>query len=168
MTRSAEKVFPTADHNHGLCQTRALDQARERFETKGLRWTELRQRVFEEIASSHRAVGAYDVLDLLARKGPRLAPISVYRAIDALLEAGVVHRLESKNAYFACHSAHATGGDQLVVICEQCARVAEIAGDRIFAAISASAGAVGFEIRRTMVEVTGRCADCIASGPSGQ
>ena len=58
--------------------------------------------MFEEIAATHASIGAYDILAKLAEKGTRLAPISVYRAIDALLEAGVIHRLESKNAFFAC------------------------------------------------------------------
>ena len=84
----------------------SVDQATAIFAEKNLRFTDLRRKVFEEIASTQASVGAYEVLDRLAKKGTRLAPISIYRALDALLEAGVVHRLESKNAYFACRQLH--------------------------------------------------------------
>ena len=84
----------------------SVDRASAIFAERNIRFTDLRRKVFEEIASTQASVGAYEVLDRLAKKGTRLAPISVYRALDALLEAGVVHRLESKNAYFACGRLH--------------------------------------------------------------
>jgi Fur family zinc uptake transcriptional regulator len=128
--------------------------------SKGLKLTELRRRVFEEIAASHEALGAYEILDRLAAKGPRLAPISVYRAIDALLAAGVVHRLESRNAFFACHAAHAPERDQLILVCERCGRVAEIEGETVFAAIGEAVERAAFAPRRTVAEVSGECSDC--------
>lgn len=154
------KIFPKPEHNHEVCATRALDLARSRFDEKGLRLTPLRQRVFEEIASSHRAIGAYEVLERLADKGPRLAPISVYRSIDALLEAGVVHRLESRNAYFACHAGHTEGRHLLIMMCERCGRVAESADDKVFAAIDQAVKRVAFKVRQTVAEIAGLCADC--------
>lgn len=154
------KVFPKPEHNHGLCESAALDVARQRFGARGQRLTPLRERVFTEIASSHRAIGAYDVLDRLASKGPRLAPISVYRAIDALLEAGVVHRLESRNAYFACHAGHAPGRNQLIVMCERCGLVVEISDEAVFSAIDRALETLSFEPARTVAEIIGICADC--------
>ena len=156
--------FPTPGHNHSPCLKRALDRAQQAFETKGLRLTDLRRRVFEEIAGSHHAVGAYDILDRLSKQGgSRLAPISVYRAIDALLSAGVIHRLESKNAFFACHSTHMSERDQLILACEQCGRVAEVTAEPVFEAIVRAAGDARFTPVRTVAEVTGRCADCQAA-----
>ncbi len=107
-----------------------MERARAAFSDKGLKLTPLRQSVFQEIAASHKAIGAYDVLDRLAAKGERLAPISVYRAIDALVAAGIVHRFESRNAFFACHAGHDMR--QLVLACETCGRVAEVDGDKVF------------------------------------
>ncbi len=162
MKRAA--AFPVPEHNHSPCLSRALDRAQQAFEAKGLRLTDLRRRVFEEIAGSHHAVGAYDILEQLGKQGgSRLAPISVYRAIDALLSAGVIHRLESKNAFFACHSAHADEGDQLILACEQCGRVAEVAAQPVFDAIAGAAREARFMPARTVTEVTGRCADCQAA-----
>ena len=101
-----------------------MERARQAFQNKGLKLTPLRQSVFREIAASHKAIGAYEVLDRLAVRGERLAPISVYRAIEALVAAGIVHRFESRNAFFACHAGHEMR--QLVLACEACGRVAEV------------------------------------------
>lgn len=140
----------------------SVDRAGVIFGEKNLRFTELRRKVFEEIASTTASVGAYEVLDRLAKKGTRLAPISVYRALDALLEAGVVHRLESKNAYFACRRLHQprTGRRPMFLSCEVCRAVTETDGEEIFSSIDAAARGAKFEPRVRFVEVTGTCPDC--------
>jgi Fur family zinc uptake transcriptional regulator len=153
-------AFPVPKHNHGRCQSVALRRAQRLFDAKGLKLTELRRRVLEEISASHEALGAYEILDRLASKGRRLAPISVYRAIDALLAAGAVHRLESRNAFFACHAAHAPDRNQLILACERCGRVAEIEGEPVFGAIAHAVERAAFTPRRTVAEVSGECADC--------
>ena len=68
-------LFPAPEHNHGGCLDAAVHRAELAFETKGLKLTRLRRKILEEIAASHHAVGAYDILDSLARKGDRLALI---------------------------------------------------------------------------------------------
>jgi Fur family transcriptional regulator, zinc uptake regulator len=147
-------------HDHGPCANDALDRAERAFEDKGMKLTPLRRLVFEEIAASHDAVGAYDVLDRLARKtGDRMAPVSVYRAIDALLEAGVVHRLESRNAFFACHTPHA-GRRHIALVCDGCGTVSEIDGTPVHAAVEVAAKRAGFAIHTSVVEVAGHCKPC--------
>lgn len=153
-------AFPEPDHNHGSCQMALLDRASHLFQAKGLKMTDLRRRVLEEIASSHEALGAYDILERLAVKGPRLAPISVYRAIDALHEIGLVHRLESRNAFFACHATHAPERDQVILACAGCGRVAEITDDEVFSALRALLEKADFAPRRTVAEISGLCATC--------
>ena len=159
-----EDAFPDPRHDHHPCVAEALARARAAFEAKGLRLTGLRQTVLEEIAGSHHAVGAYELLERLATKGRRLAPISVYRAIDALREAGVVHRLESRNAFFACHGAHAAGGTLVVLACEGCGTVAEVDGGAVAEAIADAARPTGFHPRAAVVEVLGLCGHCPATG----
>jgi Fur family zinc uptake transcriptional regulator len=155
-------------HDHAHCLQDALSRAEQAFSEKGIKLTELRRLVFEEIAGSHDAVRAYDVLDRLSRKtGNRMAPISVYRALDALLEAGVVHRLESRNAFFACHVAHndvAHGEHRqhIALICEGCGTVCEVDGTAVFASIDRATKAAAFSARTSVVEVTGACQPCRA------
>lgn len=157
---TAGASFPAPEHDHQTCYGSAVARAEQAFEAHGLRLTELRRKVFAEIAGSHHALGAYDVLEMLARKGDRLAPISVYRAIEALLGAGVIHRLESRNAFFACHDAHASGEARLVLACEACSRVAEVDGAGVLREIGIAIEAAAFQPRRMVVEVSGLCRDC--------
>src|SRR5215813_13989336 len=138
----ANKAFPAPEHDHDLCLEEAMERAREAFQVKGLKLTPLRQSVLREIAASHKAIGAYEVLDRLATRGERLAPISVYRAIDALVSAGIVHRFESRNAFFACHAGHEQR--QLILACERCGSVDEVDGATVFAAIDGVAQGVAF------------------------
>jgi Fur family zinc uptake transcriptional regulator len=121
--------------------------------------TDLRRSVFGEIAASHKAIGAYEVQARLAARGERLAPISVYRAIDALVAVGIVHRFESRNAFFACHRGHAARR-QLVLACESCRSVAELDADGVFQAIASAAGQASFTAKEAVVEVWGLCANC--------
>jgi len=155
----ANKAFPAPEHDHDLCLEEAMERAREAFQMKGLKLTPLRQSVLREIAASHKAIGAYEVLDRLARRGERLAPISVYRAIEALVAAGIVHRFESRNAFFVCHAGHQMR--QLVLACEACGRVAEADADAVFAAIDSCTGRAGFAPKGAVVEVRGLCASCV-------
>lgn len=125
-----------------------------------MKLTPLRSSVLEEVAASHGAVGAYDLLDRLARRGQRLAPISIYRALDALVGAGVVHRLESRNAYYACHAAHTPSRPCLVLVCRGCGTVAETPARPVWDAIGASAEAVSFSVEGSLIEVDGICGPC--------
>ena len=157
---SVTNLFPTPGHNHVGCLDAAVHRAERAFEAKGLKLTRLRRKILEEIAASHHAVGAYDILDSLARKGDRLAPISVYRAIDSLLAAGVVHRLESRNAFFACHGSHSEASRQVILACETCGLVAEVDGEAIFKTLAGAAETAQFKPRRQVVEITGLCRHC--------
>jgi Fur family zinc uptake transcriptional regulator len=158
----ASNAFPAPEHDHDRCLEEAMERARKAFEDKGLKLTPLRQAVFKEIAASHKAMGAYDVLDKFAARSERLAPISVYRAIEALVTAGIVHRFESRNAFFACHAGH--GMRQLVLACEACGRVAEVDGDKVFGAIDRAAGSADFSAKGAVVEAWGLCASCAGKG----
>src|SRR5262245_34550754 len=161
-TTLPSKAFPAPGHDHEVCLDRAMERARAAFAAKGLRLTPLREQVFQAIAEvPHRAIGAYEVLDRLAVQGERLAPISVYRAIDALVAAGIVHRFESRNAFFACHAGHEQR--QLVLACERCGAVAEVDGAKVFSAIDKTAESAQFvasAAKGAVVEVWGQCGNC--------
>jgi Fur family zinc uptake transcriptional regulator len=160
-----ERAFPPPQHDHDDCRRDLLQRAEEVFASRRLRLTGLRRRVLEEIAASHHALGAYDILARLAGDGnPRLAPISIYRALEALMDVGLVHRLESRNAYFACSGGHEERRRRLVLACQQCGRVAEVEAEQVFAAIDATSRAASFVRGSSLVEVSGTCDHCAELG----
>lgn len=162
MTEGAAKhAIPTPGPQSDRRLAKAVERASQAFTEKNLRFTKLRQDVFQEIAATYTSIGAYDILARLAEKGTRLAPISIYRAIDALLEAGVIHRLESKNAYFACRRLdHATGRRPIFLSCEKCNAVQEVDSEGIFDTIDRVSREANFQPRVKFVEVSGLCRHC--------
>ena len=90
-------------HDHSRCVSHALAEAEAICARQGLRLTALRKRVLELVWASHKPLGAYDILGVLSDEdGRRAAPPTVYRALDFLLENGLVHRIASLNAFVGC------------------------------------------------------------------
>ena len=159
--------FPNPDQQTAKKVAQTVERAAKVFADRNLRFTKLRQQVFEEIAATHASIGAYEILARLGEKGTRVAPISIYRAIDALLDAGVIHRLESKNAFFACRRTdHTSKGKRPIFLsCEKCGAVGEVDGQHIFDLIGEAAKSAKFTPRVKFVEVQGLCPRC-ANGES--
>jgi Fur family zinc uptake transcriptional regulator len=95
----------------------------------------------------------------MAHQGPRPAPITVYRALDFLEAHGLVHKIESRNAFVACSHAH-DGQPAALLICEDCGQVAELDAPDVFATLRTAAAGQGFTERRTVIEMNGRCQAC--------
>lgn len=132
-------------------------------EQKGLRLTALRRRVLELVWQSHRPLGAYDILGVLSEQdGRKAAPPTVYRALDFLLDNGLVHRIASLNAFIGCiHPEHSHQGQFL--ICRTCHVAVELENPGISAAIDQGAAGIGFSVETQTVEVVGLCASCKAA-----
>jgi Fur family transcriptional regulator, zinc uptake regulator len=152
--------FPKRDHDHGVCLADALSRAKARCLDLGIKWTGLREQVFRHVATSHKPVSAYDLIDSLAREGKRLAPVSVYRILDVLQGAGLVHRLESRNAFFACMMDHPSAPQTITFVCEDCERVTEVDAPDAIRAINRTTEASHFHARNAIVEVNGVCPEC--------
>ena len=147
-------------HDHSRCVASALAEAESLCAKQGTRLTTLRRRVLELVWASHKPLGAYDILAVLSEEdGRRAAPPTVYRALDFLLENGLVHRIASLNAFVGCsHPAHAHQSQFL--ICRSCSAAVELEQTAISDAIVRGAKGVGFAVESQTVEVVGLCAGC--------
>lgn len=150
---------PLLDHDHERCVAEALDAAIDLCERRGNRLTPVRRRVLELVWRSHEPVGAYALLELLRDDGWSAAPPTVYRALDFLLENGLIHRIESRNAFVGCSDPRRPHESQHL-ICRQCGAVTELAADAVIGAVRSSAAAIGFTVERQTVEVSGICRAC--------
>ncbi|KPF88060.1 Fur family transcriptional regulator [alpha proteobacterium AAP38] len=146
-------------HDHGSCVKDALARADALCTERGVRLTSQRARVLELVWSSHKPRGAYAILEDLSADGKRVAPLTVYRALDFLLEQGLIHRIESQNAFVGCPDPGTAHTGQFLV-CSCCGNATELTDRGIAAAIADSAAAQGFTVQRQTVEVTGICPDC--------
>jgi Fur family zinc uptake transcriptional regulator len=141
----------------------ALSEADTLCAQKGLRLTALRRRVLELVWQSHKPLGAYDILAVLSEEdGRRAAPPTVYRALDFLLENGLVHRIASLNAFTGCnHPTHVHQGQFL--ICRECHAAIELQSPTISEAVTTAAAGVGFAVEGQTVEIIGVCSGCKAA-----
>src|SRR3979490_2344837 len=149
-----KETFPAPDHDHGRCSSDALDHAERVLKLRAQKFTPIRRQVLQALLSSHRPLGAYEVIDELAKSMPRPAPITVSRALDFLMDNGLVHRIESRNASRAF--AHDPGEAAMVafLICERCGSVGEIPAVPVAQSLNAAARASGFAPKMSGVAIT--------------
>src|ERR1700749_3849153 len=140
----AKPTFPAPDHDHGRCAAEALTHAEAVCAKRAQKFTPIRRQVLQALLSSHRPLGAYEVIDELAKSMPRPAPITVYRALDFLMENGLVHRIESRNAFLACAHNHDETTMVAFLICEMCGSVGEIPATPLAQSFNEAARGTGF------------------------
>ena len=159
-------LFPAHDHDHDTCTQSLIAHVEKACAQRGLRLTPLRREVLFEVAASHKAIGAYQILENFAERGKHLAPISVYRCLEFLQKAGFIHHLPSKNSYFACQRSftktdEGCGVDPLVfLICSSCGVIGEVDGQGMENLVTDYATARGFQKTQSQLEINGLCPRC--------
>ncbi len=149
-------------HDHQHCIREALTSAERVCAERGARLTPLRKRVLELIWDSHEAIKAYELLESLGALGESTKPPTVYRALEFLLEQGLIHRIESENAYVGCRHPEEAHDYQLL-ICDGCRHVEEVEVPGVGAALKDQASQLGFRVHQKTVEIHGLCAQCVAN-----
>ncbi|MEP3524984.1 MAG: Fur family transcriptional regulator [Hyphomicrobiales bacterium] len=116
--------------------------------------------VMGALAKSEEPLSAYTILDQLRDRGFR-APLQVYRALDKLVEFGMVHRLESLNAFVACSHPDCDGQETLAfMICDTCGQVDEITDRPLTKRLAHLASETHFTLLKTTIELRGLCKTC--------
>ncbi|MDB5523178.1 MAG: zur [Rhizobium sp.] len=119
--------------------------------------------VLHTLNAANGSLSAYDILDKLRAEGLR-APLQVYRALDKLVEFGLIHRLESLNAFISCadpqdHEAHAHGVTAFA-ICDSCGQVTEFHDHAIEHRLQQWQASRSFKPEKTTIEIRGACSNC--------
>lgn len=162
----------------------ALDRAAAACARRGAQLTELRRQVLRLILVADQPVGAYALLDRLRADRPGAAPPTVYRALDFLLDQGLIHKVERLNAFVGCaaeaghdHAGHGHGAEldeegvgagphghhpHQFLICRVCGLTREISDLGVASAVAEAAARAGFRAIHATVEVEGLCARCAA------
>lgn len=119
--------------------------------------------VMGALSQSDSPLSAYTILDHLRDDGFR-APLQVYRALDKLVEFGLVHRLESLNAFVACRHPGCDAHQTIAfMICETCGQVNEISDTSLAERLQQLASKAGFALKKSTVELRGICGNCQAA-----
>ena len=171
------------DHLHDVQQSTAQDiaqrlaSAKEDCRQRGVRFTLLRQQIYQLVLAANQPVGAYDLItqlqqirlletaaegaiDVSKKQQPKnVAPPTVYRSLEFLLSEGLIHQLTSINAYVPCCHPRAEH-TAAFLICEHCQRVQECSSLPVQEMMSFAEQDVGFKVARSVIELSGRCQAC--------
>lgn len=142
-----------------------LDRAESLCHERGIRLTGLRRHVLGLVLGNKRPTGAYDLLEQLRPHHKGAAPPTIYRALDFLLEQGLVHKVESLSAFVGC--VHGLDADHAhdphtaqFLICKRCGGVTEMDDHDITQSLSRAAAKTGFVVSGAVIEVDGICGEC--------
>lgn len=122
--------------------------------------TRNQRHVLDLLLQEKKALSAYTILDRLRTYGFR-APLQVYRALEKLVELGLVHRLESMNAFIAC--SHPQCEDRSLIafaICKKCGNVIEFNDEAMANNVKKRMKTIDFRPQGTTLEIRGICAVC--------
>jgi len=136
-----------------------LDVAENLCAQRGKRLTPIRRKVLELLLRHGRSVKAYELLEAMRAVHAGAAPPTVYRALDFLLDEGLIHRLDAVNAWTACHDAGGTPHD-LLVVCTGCGAVAEISDPAMSRQLAERVARTGYALNSHETEIRALCPAC--------
>lgn len=180
MTIASVNASHECDHLHDVQHFTSTDvaqrltAAQDECRKRGVRFTQLRQQIYELVLQANKPVGAYDLITQLQQirlseidstDSPKtqlpknVAPPTVYRSLEFLLDEGLIHQLTSINAYVPCCHPRAKH-TAAFLICEQCQGVQECSSLPVQEIMSFAEQDVGFKVARSVIELSGRCQSC--------
>ncbi|NOQ17055.1 MAG: transcriptional repressor [Methyloprofundus sp.] len=160
MSDTLDTTIIQPSHNHKNCMQHALQAAEQICKQKGLRLTSIRKRILELICTSHKAIGAYELLDLFKQEDPKAKPVTIYRALDFLMEVGLVHKIESLNAFIGClqsEKQHQTA----ILICDHCKNAYEVDAPIVYENLLHLSQNLQFKTQKLTIELRGLCVNCV-------
>jgi len=127
---------------------------------RGSNFTVIRRAIFELLCRESKAISAYTLVSAMAKKsGRRIAPQTVYRALDFLVEQGLVAHLPNARAYVA----RSPDGDEVTLlyfVCSACGLTVECHDPYLERSVRLSADAVEFVARACVIDLAGLCKQC--------
>jgi Fur family zinc uptake transcriptional regulator len=146
-------------HNHEQCVHDALATATHLCQLRGVQLTPIRQQILALIWADHKAVKAYDLLDLIKPLQSGAKPATVYRALDFLIDQGLIHRVESLNAFIGC-TCPDHQHEQLLLICTHCNEIEERSAPKVMRSLTAEVKQAHFIAQNKAIEIHGICEKC--------
>lgn len=128
---------------------------------RGLRLTAPRRRVLRIIGASTKPLGAYDIIRKMGAQPP-----TVYRALEFLTSAGLIHKIQNGAAFVACTHPRLNHSCFLLV-CTSCGKCTEQCTGQPEKVLRRAAVAAGFLAHHLTMEVAGICRSCRKESAAG-
>ncbi|HRP98624.1 MAG TPA: transcriptional repressor [Rhodocyclaceae bacterium] len=136
-----------------------LDHAASRCKARGASLTPIRRKVLALLRLQPGGLKAYDLLDRIRHDHPSASPPTVYRALDFLIEQGLVHKIGRVNQFVACNQDRHDEAS-LFLVCPECGQVTELHDEVALVALSRSLKAVGHALAGPEIEISATCRAC--------
>ena len=115
-------------------------------------------RVFAFMKKKNKPITAYEILEGLATEGIS-APTTIYRALNKLVSKGLIHKIESLNAWTVCCGLH-ENKIPIFEICKDCGNVTEHLDKNLANSIKQLSRKTGFMPDNPIFEIHGKCGLC--------
>jgi Fur family zinc uptake transcriptional regulator len=128
---------------------------------RGAQLTPIRRTVLLLLSRESKAVGAYDLAFRFEQEvGRRVAPNTIYRALDFLVTHRLAAHLPSKHSYVATLLQHDPSISTVFFTCTECGSFTERNETGVERAVRVAANVIGFIVAKRAIEVAGTCAQC--------
>lgn len=168
MLTNARLVYQPHDQDRSI--NAAISQAHQLCASSNKRLTPTREAILRLLWQNNQPLGAYQLQDLLAEMtGKKIAPPTVYRAIEFLLDLRLIHRIPSLNAFIGCPfpTFPSQEHSNMFMICEQCKNVVEVADRQVNQLLDSISRKINFKLNSQSIELFGRCPNCRAGDTNG-
>lgn len=134
----------------------------QRLRTEGHQVTLARLAVIRAVATQGRPFTAGDLCEAVASTSPTVGRATVFRTLELLVEAGVLHRLHALrgDASYVMRDPARTNDAHLYLICTACDGVTEIRDAALPALLASVAAREAFRAESGLLEIVGRCQSC--------
>lgn len=138
--------------------------AQRELERAGRRSGRARAAVVELLARQPCCVSAGEIAERLRDEGSPIGTASVYRALEALHELGLVQRLDTAEGLVRYEPADPDGDHHHHVVCDSCGRVTPFEDDGLERAIALVARRLEHDVNAHDVVLRGPCPGCRRAG----
>lgn len=137
------------------------DQVQATLSDAGLRHAEARERVVDLLAAEPCALSAVEIEDALRVQGRSVGRASIYRALELLVEHGLVERV-AVGPGLARFERALPGGEHHHhhLVCEHCGRLVAFDDPGLERAIKGLSDRLGVRVEHHEVLLRGACPDC--------
>jgi Fur family zinc uptake transcriptional regulator len=148
--------------NKSIQQT--LQLVKQLCQQRDFNLTTKRSNVLRLMLVAEKALSAYDIVDRYAvQYHQKISAVSVYRMLDFLIKAGLVHKLSSNSQYIVCSHIGCTHTHKMpmLLICDDCHGVEEVEiGNSLPPTLKKNMASTGFQLHDKQLELHGICLAC--------
>lgn len=142
----------------------ALDALRR----QGRRITEPRRQVIAVLAGTSEHLTVEDVYERVAEQVDGIHLATIYRTVEALIEAGLIDHVHLPHGATTYHLVVDDHASHCHVMCTGCDRVLDIPAGALDGVAAELLNQHGFQLNAHHVALTGRCASCLPAATPGE